>query len=294
MKAVDESNNITQKEIKLTVKEKKEEKTSDEKKETRSSTGNKSSTNTSTSQKNNNDQNQTSNNHGSSSTGSTNKNEGSSSSSSNSSSGSSNSSSSSKDLWVSNLKVAKSYSKIMIASAPSSSSRQGTFSYFQKVNGKWKEVLKTTAYFDSSGVGEGKEGGKKSPVGQYTFTKLMGLSSNPGTQLSYHKIDNNDYWCGEALYNQFVDEDVTQHNCSKKNDEHLADYTLPYRYVAAFNYNPGNVKEKGFAYFLHSKGNINYTGGCVAISNIQMKKIMQAIDRNTVFIIDLQKNITKY
>lgn len=293
VKATDKSNNTTQKEVQLTVKKKE---TTDTKKETTTSTtssqssSNKTSTNSS--QSTSNKQNQTSSNNSNSSSSSDNKNE--STSNNSGSTGSTGSGTNSQDLWVSNLKVAKSYSKIMIASAPSSSSRQGTFTYYQKVDGKWKEVLETTAYFGSNGVGAGKEGGRKSPVGQYTFTKLMGLSSNPGTQLPYHRIDNNDYWCGETLYNQFVDEDVTQHNCSKKNDEHLADYTLPYRYVAAFSYNPGNVKGKGFAYFLHSKGNTNYTGGCVAISNTQMKKVMQAIDGNTVFIIDLHKNITKY
>ena len=87
---------------------------------------------------------------------------------------------------------------------------------------------------------------------------------------------------------------MTQHNCSKVNDEHLADYTLPYRYTAAFSYNSGNIKGKGFAYFLHSKGNYNYTGGCVAIDHSQMKKVMQEIDGNTVFIIDLKKNVEKY
>ncbi|MFR1686043.1 MAG: L,D-transpeptidase family protein [Massilimicrobiota timonensis] len=294
VKATDKYNNTAQKEVKLTVKEKKVEKTSE-----KTSTTSKKTTSNKSTQKSN-----TSNKTGNSSSNSSNKNNGTSNSGTSNGSGTGNtgtssgtsgsSSSSSNDLWVANLKVAKSYSKIMIASAPSSSSRQGTFTYYQKVNGKWKEVMETTAYFGSSGVGQGHENSRRSPVGQYTFTKLMGLSSNPGTQLPYHRIDNNDYWCGETLYNQFVDEDVTEHNCSKKNDERLADYTLPYRYVAAFNYNPGNVKGKGFAYFLHSKGNTNYTGGCVAISNSKMKTIMQAIDSNTVFIIDLEKNITKY
>ena len=208
--------------------------------------------------------------------------------------GSSSNSSQNQDLWVSKLDVAKNYSKIMIASAPSSSSRTGTFRYYQKVNGKWKEVINTSAHFGKAGLGTGSEYSTKTPVGQYTFTKLMGIASNPGTKLSYHKIDNNDYWCGEALYNQFVDEDVTGHNCSKKNDEHLIDYTSSYKYAAAFSYNPGNVKGKGFAFFLHCANNINYTGGCVAIPTSHMKKVMQSIDNDTVFIIDLEKNLKSY
>lgn len=278
--ATDDHKNTTSKDIEVTIK-------AEKKKESASSTSQKVSSS--------NKQTSTSSNKSSSSTSqSTSQSSNTKPDTSTTKPSSSSSSSQNGDLWVSNLKVAKNYSKIMIASAPSGSSRQGTFAYYKKVNGKWKESMKTTAYFGSQGVGQGHENSRRSPVGQYTFTKLMGLSSNPGTKLPYHKIDNNDYWCGETLYNQFVDEDVTQHNCSKKNDEHLADYTLPYRYVAAFSYNPSNIKGKGFAYFLHSKGNTNYTGGCVAIANSKMQTIMQEIDNDTVFIIDLQKNITKY
>ena len=294
VKATDKYNNTAQKEVKLTVKEKKVVKTSE-----KTSTTSKKTTSNKSTQKSN-----TSNKTGNSSSNSSNKNNGTSNSGTSNGSGTGNtgtssgtsgsSSSSSNDLWVANLKVAKSYSKIMIASAPSSSSRQGTFIYYQKVNGKWKEVLKTTADFGKAGVGTGSENSTRTPIGQYTFTKLMGISSNPGTQLTYHRIDNNDYWCGETLYNQFVDEDVTEHSCSKKNDEHLIDYPSQYKYAAAFSYNTSNIKGKGFAFFLHCANSIHYTGGCVAIPTSQMKKVMQAIDSNTVFIIDLEKNITKY
>lgn len=295
--ATDKYQNKAQKEIDLTVKEK----AVTASKNTTSKSSSKGSTTSQSSQKNSSSTTTSSNktnNSNSSHTGSSTSNKtasSNSSSSSNKNTGTSSSSSaSSKDLWVANLKVAKSYSKIMIASAPSSSSRQGTFIYYQKVNGKWKEVLKTTADFGKAGVGTGSENSTRTPIGQYTFTKLMGISSNPGTQLTYHRIDNNDYWCGETLYNQFVDEDVTEHSCSKKNDEHLIDYPSQYKYAAAFSYNTSNIKGKGFAFFLHCANSIHYTGGCVAIPTSQMKKVMQAIDSNTVFIIDLEKNITKY
>jgi len=288
--ATDEYQNKAQKEIDLTVKKRA---VTASKNTTSKSSSKGSTTNQSSNKTNNSSSSQkgsfTSNKPASSNSSSTsNKNTGTSTGTSGSSSSSSN------DLWVSKLDVAKSYSKIMIASAPSSSSRQGTFTYYQKVNGKWKEVLETTADFGKAGVGTGSENSTRTPIGQYTFTKLMGISSNPGTNLAYHKIDSNDYWCGETLYNQFVDEDVTEHHCSKKNDEHLIDYPSQYKYAAAFSYNASNVKGKGFAFFLHCANSIHYTGGCVAIPTSQMKKVMQAIDSNTVFIIDLKKNITKY
>lgn len=293
VKATDKSNNSTEKEVKLTIK-KKETKTNTENSSTTkntpssktSKTSGSSNTSNKTSTKGNQSSNSTSQNNGSSSSSGNN--------SDNSSNNSGNSSSSSQKHWISNLNVAKNYSKIMIASAPSSSSRQGTFTYYQKVNGDWKEVLETTADFGKAGLGTASESSTKTPIGQYTFTKLMGISPNPGTNLAYHKIDSNDYWCGETLYNQFVDEDVTEHHCSKNNDEHLIDYSSQYKYAAAFSYNTSNIKGKESAFFLHCANSIHYTGGCVAIPTSQMKKVMQAIDGNTVFIIDLESNITNY
>lgn len=199
-----------------------------------------------------------------------------------------------KKSLIETLKVSNKYSKVFIVSSKSYSARQGLFTYYHKVNGSWRKEFETTAYVGKAGMGKASENSSKTPVGQYTFTKLMGLYDNPGTAMSYHKIDDNDYWCGETYYNQFVDEDHHEHNCSKKKDERLSDYPTSYQYIAAFNYNSANVKGKGSAFFLHCSNHIPYTGGCVAIGISYMKQIMQQIDGNTVMIIDLEKNISQY
>lgn len=287
--AKDESSNETTKEISIVVKE-------EEKKETSSS----SNTVVSSTEKSNSSNSNRTNSNSSSETSSANKNSGNSSSSNSNSASSSSIKNEQKtpekkpNSIVDSLNVAKNYSKIFIVTSKSYSSRQGTFTFYNKVNGEWKKEFTTTCDLGKSGIGTASENAKTTPVGKFTFTKLMGLNSNPGTKLNYHQIDNNDYWCGETYYNQFIDEDVQEHNCSKKNDEHLSGYPSQYKYAAAFNYNSGNVKGKGFAYFLHCSNNIHYTGGCVAIPTNYMKKVMQEIDGSTVMLIDLEKNISKY
>ena len=89
-----------------------------------------------------------------------------------------------------------------------------------------------------------KKGQDKPPIGEYTFGKLMGIAPDPGTIMPYHQITEDDYWCGEQYYNEFVDEKTMDHShCTKENDEHLIDYAKPYEYTAFFNYNKEKDQE---------------------------------------------------
>ncbi|MCD7893246.1 MAG: L,D-transpeptidase family protein [Erysipelotrichaceae bacterium] len=194
---------------------------------------------------------------------------------------------------VSSLQVADETDKIIVVTASSTSTSSGTFRYFKKTNGTWKEVIYTTAYLGQNGINKTKEGDRKTPTGLYHFSKLMGIASNPGTQMSYTKINKYMYWCGsKKYYNQFIDESKQEHNCNHSNDEHLIDYTTCYQYIAALDYNSSCTYGKGSAIFLHCTGNSKYTGGCVAISKSNMKQMMTEIDKDTVIIIDLTSNIS--
>ncbi len=194
---------------------------------------------------------------------------------------------------VSKLSVAKTAKKIIVVSTDSTTTSKAKLQYFKKSGGKWKQVLSCDAYVGKNGINKTKEGDMKTPTGLYHFTKLMGIAKNPGTILSYHRIDSNDYWCGgKNYYNQFVDEDKQKHNCSKTNDEHLIEYTTAYQYLAALDYNSENVYGKGSAIFLHCRTANNYTAGCIAVDKSVMKKLMKKIDSNTVIIIDKASRIT--
>lgn len=77
-------------------------------------------------------------------------------------------------------------------------------------------------FIGQRGMGEGKEGARQTPIGEYTFGKLMGIAPDPGTKMDYHQITEDDYWCGEQYYNEFVDEKTRDHShCTKENDETL-------------------------------------------------------------------------
>ena len=67
---------------------------------------------------------------------------------------------------------------------------------------------------------------------------------------------------------------------ASRSGEHLLDYKPHYNYALAIDYNKNCVYKKGSAIFLHCTGSNPYTGGCVAVKQKYMKKIMQTVDKN--------------
>lgn len=195
---------------------------------------------------------------------------------------------------ISYLKASKSSDNILVVSSTKKSNRNVTISYYQKSSSGWKQTFKVSGIVGKEGIGKGKEGDKRTPIGIYSITKLFGIDSNPGTQLPYHKLTGSEYWCGGSNhYNQWIDESVQEHNCDRSNDEHLIDYPINYDYAAALNYNPSNTYGKGSAIFVHCKKG-SYTGGCVAMPKSNMRTFMRGINSSTRVIIDLDTNIFNY
>ncbi|MDD4372216.1 MAG: L,D-transpeptidase family protein [Anaerostipes sp.] len=154
---------------------------------------------------------------------------------------------------------------------------KGVLYLYEKTNGKWKRTLKCTAYVGKKGIGKKKTGDMKTPVGVYNFTKAFGIKKNPGSKMKYTKLKNSHYWCADRkYYNRFVN--VKKHKC---NGEHLIKIKPQYNYCLSLNYNPKNKYGKGSAIFLHcTKKGRNYTAGCIAISEKNMKKVMNKVDKN--------------
>ena len=152
---------------------------------------------------------------------------------------------------IDSLKASKKTNQLFLVCVDHYDTSHATFYYYKKEE-KWELVLQTPALIGQRGMGEGKEGARQTPIGEYTFGKLMGIAPDPGTKMDYHQITEDDYWCGEQYYNEFVDEKVRDHTqCTKENDEHLIDYTKPYEHTAFFNYNKECIKGRGSAYFFH-------------------------------------------
>lgn len=146
-------------------------------------------------------------------------------------------------------------------------------SMYQKTSSGWKRILKCAGYVGKNGIGKTREGDGKTPTGTFNLTQAFGIKSDPGAKMDYVKVNSYLYWCGDRQhYNQLVDLRQTPHNCS---GEHLIDYVPQYNYGMFTDYNKNNVYGKGSAIFLHCSGSNPYTGGCVAVSQKNMIKIIQ-------------------
>lgn len=149
---------------------------------------------------------------------------------------------------------------------------------YNRKNGKLTKALQCAAYVGKNGINKKKEGDKKTPTGTYSFTKAFGIKKNPGSKMKYIKLNKYYYWSGDRrYYNQMID--IRKVRASHLG-EHLIDYKPHYNYALALDYNKKCVYKKGSAIFLHCTGSKKYTGGCVAVKEKYMKKIIQMVDKN--------------
>ena len=152
------------------------------------------------------------------------------------------------------------------------------FVFYNRKNGKLAKVFQCAAYVGKNGINKKKEGDKKTPTGIYSFTKAFGIKKNPGSKLKYIKLNRYYYWSGDKkYYNQMID--IRKVRASRLG-EHLIDYKPQYNYALALDYNKKCVYKKGSAIFLHCTGSNKYTGGCVAVKEKYMKKIMKTVGKN--------------
>lgn len=149
---------------------------------------------------------------------------------------------------------------------------------YKKVNGKFKKVFACAGYVGKNGINKKREGDKKTPTGTYGFTKAFGIKSNPGSKIKYIKLNSYLYWSADRkYYNQMID--IRKVKASHAG-EHLIRYRPHYNYALAIDYNKKCIYKKGAAIFLHCTGSNPYTGGCVAVKEKYMKKIMKTVDKN--------------
>ncbi len=144
---------------------------------------------------------------------------------------------------------------------------------YDKTENGWKRILNCQGYVGKKGINKKKEGDKKTPTGVYNLTSGFGIKSNPGTDLSYVKVNKYLYWCTDKEnYNQLIDTREISHKCQ---GEHLIKFVPYYNYGMFLDYNSSNTYKKGSAIFLHCTGSKKYTAGCIAVSQKNMIKILQ-------------------
>ena len=141
---------------------------------------------------------------------------------------------------------------------------------YRRVAGPWTARV---GYHGLAAPGTKVEGDGQTPSGQFRISPAFGVAGNPGTKMPYFKVDNSDWWVGDAhsvYYNQH--RRCAPGTCPFKESasEHLANYPTAYRYAAfiRYNYAPA-VPGKGSAIFLHVSGT-GPTAGCVSVSASRM------------------------
>ena len=141
----------------------------------------------------------------------------------------------------------------------------------------WTLVLETDAFVGLNGVTEDKkEGDGRTPTGDYAIVGAFGIKANPGTALPYTDVTDTIYACDEdcEYYNRIIDTTETGHDCK---GEHMIGYSPEYNYGIVTNYNSENIYPNGSAVFFHTKGAKAYTGGCIAVDEDAMVRILKTV-----------------
>lgn len=148
---------------------------------------------------------------------------------------------------------------------------------YQKTGQKWNQILNCQGYVGENGIDKEKEGDRKTPTGTFELPLAFGIAPNPGAKVPYVQINEDLYWCGDqAYYNQLINIKEHPHSCE---GEHLIDYGTQYEYGMFLDYNKACVYGKGSAIFLHCKGPEPYTAGCIAVNQLNMRKILQTVEK---------------
>jgi len=142
----------------------------------------------------------------------------------------------------------------------------------------WHKEFDCPAHVGKSGVGRAAENDSKTPLGDFGMVCAFGIKPDPGSKLPYISVDEHTWCCGDKeQYNRIIDIRQHPHQCS---GEHMADYAPEYNYGIFFDYNIEGTPGLGFAIFLHCMGDKPYTGGCIAVNEENMIRLVRAVDKD--------------
>jgi len=158
--------------------------------------------------------------------------------------------------------------------------------YYTKENGEWVLQESGSADIGQNGLGKTVDGDKKTPEGDFDCWVAFGILPNPGTDYEYIDITESIWACEEEgeYYNYIVDTCKIGRPVA---GEHMIEITPDYNYGLHIGYNPEHKYPLGNSIFLHGKGKLPYTYGCVALDEPFMKRILT--DKGTNFKICIYK-----
>ncbi|WP_189645038.1 SH3 domain-containing protein [Priestia megaterium] len=196
-------------------------------------------------------------------------------------------------LVVDSFKTLGNAQQVILVTADNYDTKSAKIQTFEKVDGKWKQVLTANGVLGQKGFAlSKKEGDMESPTGKYTIGTAFGRYANPGTKLPYRKITANDVWVDDSkssLYNTWQQKPANGRWTSAENMDIPA-----YDYGFVINYNESRTPGKGSAIFFHV--GINYTAGCTATSKEQVVSILKWLnpEKNPVIIQSPVSELDKY
>ncbi|MDN3360369.1 MULTISPECIES: SH3 domain-containing protein [Priestia] len=196
-------------------------------------------------------------------------------------------------LVVDSFKTLGNAQQVILVTADNYDTKSAKIQTFEKVDGKWKEVLTANGVLGQKGFAlSKKEGDMESPTGKYTIGTAFGRYANPGTKLPYRKITASDVWVDDSkssLYNTWQQKPANGRWTSAENMDIPA-----YDYGFVINYNESRTPGKGSAIFFHV--GTNYTAGCTATSKEQVVSILKWLnpEKNPVIIQSPVSELDKY
>lgn len=145
--------------------------------------------------------------------------------------------------------------------------------FYVKDGAKWRLEACGEALIGKNGLGKTEEGDGKTPCGTFNVISAFGVLPDPGTALPYLRITESTFACDEQCeyYNRIIDTAAVHHDCR---GEDMFKTVPAYNYGLTIDFNSGNVYPLGSNIFIHCYGEKPYTGGCVALSEKMMKKIL--------------------
>jgi|GEM_PF-195652 len=194
--------------------------------------------------------------------------------------------------WVASLKEAESATQLFVVAGIGDTSAWVSM-HEKDQDGSWKQIMSTPGYIGKMGLGKTMEGDSKTPVGTFRFNKAFGIAADPGCAIPYTQVDDDYYWSGDVRegygYNTMVRLSELP-DLNQDDSEHIVDYLYQYQYCLNISYNEEGTPGRGSAIFLHCLGPVKpYTGGCVAIPENQMIRVMQNVQEDCVVVIDSLK-----
>ena len=180
---------------------------------------------------------------------------------------------------VNTLKAAKETNHLILAVGDGADQSSLTLWYYERgADGRLSEVFETRGTCGQAGITADKvEGDKKTPAGLYSFLMAFGLKDDPGSRISYSKVQEGDCFVddvGSRYYNQYVKAGEAESDW--RSAEILKNQGPCYNYALVLDYNKDHVPGRGSAIFLHCPKVVNdtYTAGCIGIPEDLMKTIL--------------------